>query len=44
MKKKSQKLKILRKKTSEKLKNEEVIIYEMLTNLPNVPDEKECKC
>ena len=39
MKKKSQKLKILRKKTSEKLKNEEAIIYEILTNLPNVPDE-----
>ena len=39
MKKKSQKLKILKKKTSEKLKNEEAIIYEILTNLPNVPDE-----
>ena len=39
MKKKSQELKILKKKTSEKLKNEEAIIYEILTNLPNVPDE-----
>ena len=39
MKKKSQELKILRKKTSEKLKNEESIIYDILTNLPNLPDE-----
>ena len=39
MKKKSQELKILRKKTSEKLKNEESIIYDILTDLPNLPDE-----